>query len=53
MFCAKFTASFATFAELQYDEKTRTFLAVEVGAGHLEVRNGISVDDINQTDLIQ
>ncbi|KAI0785181.1 hypothetical protein C8Q75DRAFT_776368 [Abortiporus biennis] len=33
-----FTASFATFSELQNDEKTRTFLTLEVGAGHLEFK---------------
>jgi len=38
MFWARFTASFATFAELQNDEKTRTFLVVEVGAGHHEFK---------------
>ncbi|KAI0078224.1 hypothetical protein K474DRAFT_1771162 [Panus rudis PR-1116 ss-1] len=29
-----FPLSFATFSELQNDEKTRTFLTLEVGAGH-------------------
>ena len=33
-----FDASFATFSELQNDEKTRTFLTIEVGGGHNEVR---------------
>ncbi|KAI0062217.1 hypothetical protein BV25DRAFT_660240 [Artomyces pyxidatus] len=33
-----FTASFATFSELTNDEKTRTFLCMEVGAGHAELR---------------
>ncbi|KAF9013362.1 hypothetical protein BDQ17DRAFT_1321214 [Cyathus striatus] len=33
----KFSLSFATFAELTNDEKTRTFLAMEAGAGHHEV----------------
>ncbi|KAF9016281.1 hypothetical protein BDZ89DRAFT_962045 [Hymenopellis radicata] len=32
-----FTLSFAAIAELTNDEKTRTFLAVEVGAGHEEL----------------
>lgn len=32
-----FRASFATFSELINDEKTRTFLTLEVGAGHNEV----------------
>jgi hypothetical protein len=31
--------SFATLAELTNDERTRTFLALEVGAGHEEVRS--------------
>ncbi|TFY73509.1 hypothetical protein EWM64_g10503 [Hericium alpestre] len=31
-----FTASFATLAELTNDERTRTFLCMEVGAGHTE-----------------
>ncbi|KAF8654607.1 hypothetical protein AX16_003519 [Volvariella volvacea WC 439] len=33
-----FTTSFATFCELRNDEKTRTFLAMEIGAGHQELR---------------
>ncbi|OCH91131.1 hypothetical protein OBBRIDRAFT_729439 [Obba rivulosa] len=33
-----FTASFAAFAELTNDERTRTFLAVEIGAGHSELK---------------
>ena len=33
----RFKASFATFSELMNDEKTRTFLTLEVGAGHNEV----------------
>ncbi|KAF7982875.1 hypothetical protein HWV62_25110 [Athelia sp. TMB] len=32
----RFKASFATFSELTNDEKTRTFLTLEVGAGHNE-----------------
>ncbi|KAL0960875.1 hypothetical protein HGRIS_005890 [Hohenbuehelia grisea] len=32
-----FKASFATFTDLTNDERTRTFLAMEVGAGHHEV----------------
>lgn len=32
-----FDASFATFSELTNDERTRAFLALEVGAGHGEV----------------
>ncbi|KIK95804.1 hypothetical protein PAXRUDRAFT_11220 [Paxillus rubicundulus Ve08.2h10] len=35
---APFDASFAAFSELTNDERTRTFLAVEVGAGHVELR---------------
>ncbi|EDR13734.1 uncharacterized protein LACBIDRAFT_309043 [Laccaria bicolor S238N-H82] len=35
----KFTLSFATFSELVNDEKTRTFLTMEVGAGHHELQN--------------
>ncbi|KIJ14922.1 hypothetical protein PAXINDRAFT_99726 [Paxillus involutus ATCC 200175] len=35
---APFDASFATFSELTNDERTRTFLALEVGAGHVELR---------------
>lgn len=37
-FC-RFRASFAMFSELTNDERTRTFLTMEVGAGHLEVSN--------------
>ncbi|RDB17898.1 U6 snRNA phosphodiesterase [Hypsizygus marmoreus] len=33
-----FPVSFATFSELVNDERTRTFLALEVGAGHHELR---------------
>ncbi|KAH7885136.1 U6 snRNA phosphodiesterase Usb1 [Phlebopus sp. FC_14] len=32
-----FNASFATFSELTNDERTRMFLALEVGAGHAEL----------------
>ncbi|TFK40708.1 U6 snRNA phosphodiesterase Usb1 [Crucibulum laeve] len=32
-----FTVSFATFSELVNDEKTRTFLTIEVGAGYHEL----------------
>ncbi|TCD62342.1 nuclease [Steccherinum ochraceum] len=32
-----FDASFATFAELENDERTRTFVTVEIGAGHAEL----------------
>ena len=38
-----FTASFATLSELVNDEKTRTFLTFEVGAGHDEVYLRLSV----------
>lgn len=31
-----FSASFSTFSELTNDERTRTFLSMEVGAGHVE-----------------
>lgn len=34
----RFTLSFTSFAELQNDEHTRTFLVMEIGAGHHEVR---------------
>ncbi|KIM78488.1 hypothetical protein PILCRDRAFT_98387 [Piloderma croceum F 1598] len=34
-----FKASFATFSELTNDEQTRTFLTLEVGAGHNELRS--------------
>ncbi|KAG8214796.1 hypothetical protein J3R82DRAFT_9933 [Butyriboletus roseoflavus] len=34
---APFDASFATFSELANDERTRTFLTLDVGAGHGEV----------------
>ncbi|CDO74571.1 hypothetical protein BN946_scf184771.g7 [Trametes cinnabarina] len=34
----RFSASFATFSELTNDEKTRTFLTLEVGAGHEEFK---------------
>jgi len=33
----RFKLSFASFAELQNDEGTRTFLTIEIGAGHREV----------------
>ncbi|KAF8073648.1 hypothetical protein FPV67DRAFT_1410341 [Lyophyllum atratum] len=33
-----FAVSFATFAELVNDERTRTFLTMEVGAGHHELQ---------------
>ncbi|KAI0250463.1 hypothetical protein BJV78DRAFT_1219396 [Lactifluus subvellereus] len=33
-----FTASFAAFSDLTNDEHTRTFLCMEVGAGHQELR---------------
>ncbi|KAF4581532.1 poly(U)-specific 3'-to-5' RNA exonuclease [Pleurotus pulmonarius] len=33
-----FDASFATFSELTNDEKTRTFLAIEIGGGHNELK---------------
>ncbi|KAH7913427.1 U6 snRNA phosphodiesterase Usb1 [Hygrophoropsis aurantiaca] len=33
-----FKGSFATFAELTNDERTRTFLTLEVGAGHGELK---------------
>lgn len=36
---SSFDASFATFTEFTNDENTRTFLAMEIGAGHLELRN--------------
>jgi len=32
-----FSASFSTFSELTNDEQTRTFLAMEIGAGHAEL----------------
>ncbi|KAI0345677.1 hypothetical protein BDW22DRAFT_1353253 [Trametopsis cervina] len=36
--CSPFHASFATFAELTNDERTRTFLTAEIGAGHSELK---------------
>ena len=36
-YCHRFKASFAAFSELTNDERTRTFLTLEVGAGHSEV----------------
>jgi len=33
-----FKVSFAVFSEMTNDERTRTFLTMEVGAGHHEVR---------------
>ncbi|KAI0917585.1 hypothetical protein AcW2_007686 [Taiwanofungus camphoratus] len=33
-----FSSSFATFTELTNDERTRTFLALEVGAGHHQLK---------------
>ncbi|KAI0088559.1 hypothetical protein BDY19DRAFT_985452 [Irpex rosettiformis] len=33
-----FQASFATFSELTNDERTRTFLTAEIGAGHMELK---------------
>ena len=38
----RFTASFATFSELVNDDRSRTFLAMEIGAGHHEVAIFIS-----------
>ena len=38
----RFTASFATFSELINDERSRTFLTMEIGAGHREVAIFIS-----------
>ena len=35
---SRFSASFATFASFTNDEKTRVFLAMEVGAGHSQVQ---------------
>jgi len=35
---APFDASFTTFSELANDERTRAFLAMQVGAGHAELR---------------
>ncbi|KAF8552765.1 hypothetical protein OG21DRAFT_1340032 [Imleria badia] len=35
---APFDASFTTFSELTNDERTRTFLALDIGAGHGELR---------------
>ncbi|KAH8077031.1 U6 snRNA phosphodiesterase Usb1 [Cristinia sonorae] len=32
-----FNASFATFSELENDERTRTFVTLEIGAGHTEL----------------
>ena len=32
-----FVASFAAFSDLTNDEHTRTFLSLEIGAGHKEV----------------
>ncbi|KAF9462993.1 U6 snRNA phosphodiesterase Usb1 [Collybia nuda] len=37
-FSPRFTISFAALSELTNDEKTRTFLALEIGAGHHELR---------------
>jgi len=34
-----FIASFASFATFDNDERTRTFLGVEVGAGHVELKS--------------
>ncbi|KAF7799381.1 hypothetical protein EIP86_010613 [Pleurotus ostreatoroseus] len=34
----RFSASFAQFAELTNDERTRTFLTLEIGAGHVELK---------------
>ncbi|KAF8517395.1 hypothetical protein BU17DRAFT_91842 [Hysterangium stoloniferum] len=34
----RFLASFATFATFDNDEKTRAFLALEIGAGHSQLR---------------
>ena len=35
----RFRSSFACFTMFTNDEKTRSFLSVEIGAGHAEVRN--------------
>jgi U6 snRNA phosphodiesterase len=37
IFRHRFKSSFATFSELTNDERTRTFLTLEIGAGHHEV----------------
>ncbi|KZT20018.1 hypothetical protein NEOLEDRAFT_1165226 [Neolentinus lepideus HHB14362 ss-1] len=34
---SQFTASFATFSNLTNDERTRTFLSLEIGAGHSQL----------------
>ncbi|KAI0671035.1 U6 snRNA phosphodiesterase Usb1 [Trametes maxima] len=35
----RFSASFATLSELTNDERTRTFLTLEIGAGHENLKN--------------
>ncbi|KAG6336265.1 hypothetical protein ID866_2819 [Astraeus odoratus] len=50
---APFGASFTTFAELTNDERTRTFLAMEVGAGHVEPNVIIvTFSSIRYTDVL-
>ena len=39
----RFVASFAAFSDLTNDECTRTFLCLEVGAGHQEVSSFLSL----------
>lgn len=41
-FRLRFTISFAAFAILTNDAKTRSFLALEIGAGHAQVCRGVS-----------
>ena len=41
---SRFTASFASFAILSNDEGTRSFLALEIGAGHAEVSDQSRAD---------
>lgn len=36
-FVSSFQVSFVTFSELHNDEHTRTFLTMEIGAGHHKV----------------
>ncbi|KAK0494028.1 U6 snRNA phosphodiesterase Usb1 [Armillaria luteobubalina] len=47
---SRFTLSFSTFAELINDERTRSFLTIEVGAGHQQLSQlSIALTPILQT----
>jgi hypothetical protein len=43
----RFVASFAAFSDLTNDERTRTFLCMEIGAGHREVSSFLFFFKVN------